>query len=85
MSFDEISIAYRLSNIVCGSMCAADDVCNAFKYWPRNCSLANATGLVGALPNSSIAETVMIIITLKFRFYYKERAGIFHGMSHKLG
>ena len=25
------------------------------------------------------------IITLKFRFYYKERAGIFHGMPHLLG
>ena len=25
------------------------------------------------------------IITLKFRFYYKERAGVFLGMFHKLG
>ena len=41
-------------------MCATDDVCNAYKYWPRNCSLVNATGLVGSEASSSIAETVMI-------------------------
>ena len=45
---------------MCGSMCSADKLCNAYKYLPRNCSLANATGLIGAEASSSIAETVMI-------------------------
>ena len=33
--------------------------CNAYKYLPRNCSLANATGLIGAEPSSPTAETIM--------------------------
>ena len=32
-----------------------------------------------------IDRSIMVIINLKFRFYYKERAGIFHGMPHLLG
>ena len=57
--FDHIH-NYRLSNIMCGSICSTDDVCNAYKYLPRNCSLVNATGLIGAEKSSPAAETVMI-------------------------
>ena len=51
---------YSLSNIMCASICTADKVCQAYKFLPRNCSLANATGLIGANPTSSKAEAVMI-------------------------
>ena len=53
-------IFYRLSNIMCSSICTTDEVCNAYQYSPKNCSLANATGLVGADLSSANAEVVMI-------------------------
>ena len=51
---------YSLSNILCASICTANEVCQAYTFFPRNCSLANATGLIGVESTSSEAEAVMI-------------------------
>ena len=63
-SLDESSYNFRLSNIMCSSICSADEMCNAYKYLPANCSLVNATGLIGSKKCPPAAETVMINVDL---------------------
>ena len=60
IAFTKLEFPFRLSNIMCSSICSTDDVCTAYKYLPRNCSLLNATGLIGTEASSLSAETVMI-------------------------
>ena len=53
---------FRLSNIVCASMCSGKDGCGAYLFEPKNCTLANATGLIG--DSSHDARTIMMDIDL---------------------
>ena len=68
-----MDIFYRLSNIMCSSMCSTDEACNAYQYSPKNCSLANATGLIGAVLSSANAEVVMINAKLVAGMIYVEK------------
>ena len=66
----KVNIIFRLSNIVCASMCTGKDGCGAYRFMPKNCTLANATELVGhddSAPNAivtPIASTITIMMDI---------------------
>ena len=60
----ELFYTIRLSNVVCCSMCTANEACGASFYVPGNCTLANATGLIGVDGSAPDAITAMISMNL---------------------
>ena len=46
-------VIYRLSKLMCASLCTADELCNAYRFNSiSGCILGNATQLVGVSPYS---------------------------------
>ena len=53
--------SFRMSNLMCASLCTADKMCNAYNYSTASaCILGNATQLVGVNPNSENTTFVFI-------------------------
>ena len=51
----------RMSNLMCASLCTADNMCNAYNYSKASgCIPGNATELVGVNPNSENTTYVFI-------------------------
>ena len=52
---------FRMSNLMCASLCTADKMCNAYNYSKASgCIPGNATALVGVNPNSENTTFVFI-------------------------
>ena len=67
-------LIFRLSNIVCASMCTGKDGCGAYLFVPKNCTLANATGLIGQDNFSPNALSIMMDIDIvPGKLYYFRR------------
>ena len=56
-------LIYRLSNVMCASLCTADEMCKAYRYNAiSGCILGNATQLVGVNPLTKDKETIFVYI-----------------------